>query len=75
MEKLKDFTPSHISAVCLGIYEALEFEDIEKLGVDGVQNIIDTEIANCLVPITDMKARENAMKKWRENLGSTPSTI
>ena len=66
--KIKHFTPSHISALCQSIYEALEFEDLQSLGSNGVKKIIDSEIEQCLVPVDDMNAREASMKKWRESL-------
>lgn len=75
LPKIAQFTPSHISAVCLSIYEALEFEDIEKIWETWVKKIIDTEIINCLVPIDDMKNRESSMIKWRKGLGTNSTKI
>jgi len=31
IDKMLNFTPSHISAVCLSIYEELEFEDLNVI--------------------------------------------
>ena len=69
--KIKNFTPSHISALTLAIYEALEFEDIPALSIEDIKKIIDTEIENCLVPVNDMNAREGSMKKWRTSLSAS----
>lgn len=70
LDRIHHFTPSHISAFCLAVYEALEFQDIENLSKESLKNIIFNEISNCLVPINDMLNREKWMKKWRDSLGS-----
>lgn len=75
LPRINHFTPSHISALCLSIYEALEFEDIVKLWENGIKEIINKEIKNCLVPVADMQARENSMKKWKDSLGSSSTKI
>lgn len=75
IDRVSHFTPSHISALCLGIYEALEFVNIEELWLDWIKTIIDREINNCLVPVSDMQARENSMQKWRSGLGSSGNSI
>lgn len=73
--EIKNFTPSHISALCLSIAEELEFRDIAELWREWVQWLIFSEIKKSLVPVSDMNMREQSMKKWRSSLGSNGSGI
>ncbi len=75
LDSIKNFTPSHIAALCLAIEEELEFEDVEKLGEDGIHAIIVQEIEKALVPVSDMQDREKEMKKWRSSLTAKSSGI
>jgi len=75
VERTTHFTPSHISALCLSIYESLEFINIEQMSADWIRSIIDKEINNCLVPVSDMQTRQNSMQKWRASLWSKTNSI
>jgi len=68
IDKMLNFTPSHISAVCLSIYEELEFEDLNVIWEEWIKKVIFDQIANCLVPEKDMRARDESMQKWRDSL-------
>ncbi len=70
LERIKHYTASHISALCRGIYEALEFEDIKQLWASWIWNVIKKEIDDCLVPLSDMQEREKCMIQWRSKLWS-----
>lgn len=75
INRIIHYTPSNVAALCLSIYEDIEFEDLEFLWIEWVKKLIEVSLSNQLVPAKDMKAKQESMQKWRDSLSDNGGNI
>ncbi len=71
---IKNFTPSHVAALCLAIEENIEFLTKKQLKKSHLLDLFQRTTKDITLPLANMQARMKSMKDWHDRLmnRSTP---